>query len=82
MSNRQRLPGSGPVLRCAVHGGRIGKASRSVRLGDGRAVCVRCVDDGALLRRLGCGHMATAGNTVVRIGDSYICAFCARRETL
>lgn len=77
MSNRRRLPGSGPVVRCAVHGGRIGKLARRVDTVAG-PVCGRCVDAGALLRRLDCGHWSTAGCTVVQTGGGYTCAFCSQ----
>lgn len=79
MSNRQRLPDTGPRLKCAVHGGTIGKTARFTWTAGG-AVCGRCADGGALLRRLDCGHMATAGNMVVRTGAGFSCAACARGE--
>lgn len=76
MSNRRRLPGTRPKAHCAQCGKGIGKASRRADTVAG-PVCGRCVDGGALLRRLECGHMATAGNTVVRHGGGFSCAFCA-----
>lgn len=57
-----------------------GKLARQVRLRDGRVVCGRCTDAGVLLRRLDCGHMATAGNLVVRQGggtSEFACYLCA-----
>lgn len=78
MSNRQRLPGARRTVHCAVCGKGTGKTSRQVTLRDGRVVCGRCVDAGALLRRLDCGHYATAGNNVAAAGGQYLCAACAQ----
>lgn len=80
MSNRRRLPGSRRTVHCAVCGRGTGKLARQVGLRDGRVVCGGCVDAGALLRRLSCGHMATAGNTVVRQSggtSEFACYLCA-----
>jgi hypothetical protein len=80
MSNRRRLPGARIAVHCARCGKGIGKTARRVALNDGRVVCGTCTDDGALLRRLDCGHMSTAGSKVVRTGAGYSCAMCARDE--
>lgn len=81
MSNRRRLPGAAsPAVHCAVCGHGIGRARRHVVLRDGRGVCGGCVDAGALVRRLACGHWATAGNTVVQQSGGaagFVCAWCA-----
>ena len=84
MSNKRHLPGTraAATVHCAVCGKGIGKTSRRAGLGDGRSVCGRCVDDGVLLRKLDCGHMATAGNMVIRTGGGYTCGQCSHAEKM
>jgi hypothetical protein len=77
MSNRQRLPRARTAVHCASCGRGIGKTARRADTVMG-PVCARCTDGGALLRRLDCGHMATAGNSVAAAGGKYLCAACAR----
>lgn len=62
---------------CAQCGKGIGQAARRVNTSVG-PVCGRCVDGGVLLRRLDCGHMSTAGSTVVRHGAGFSCWQCSK----
>jgi hypothetical protein len=77
MSNRQRLPRARTAVHCARCGKGIGKTARRADTVMG-PVCGQCTDGGALLRRLDCGHFATAGNKIVRTGTGFVCASCGR----
>ena len=82
MSNSRRLRQAKgkrmPCARCG-HGIRPGKG---VPLRDGRAVCDRCADGGALVRRLDCGCWSTAGLKVINEGGAFRCPAHAHAATV
>lgn len=82
MSNRRRLAGPRPHRQpCARCGRGIRPGRGGVGLRDGRAVCAECADNGGLMRRLSCGHVAVPGMAVIREGSMFRCARCVSEET-
>lgn len=81
MSNGRKLKDRTGRASCATCGRSVTAymALTSQHLADGRVVCPRCVGQGRLALRLGCGHVGLPGMTVTAADEPGMsrCARCS-----